>query len=187
MTAFQLGFPIQRGDLGAAFRELFQQFLPDVGVSHLTAAEADGDLDPIASGQELICVAEFCVQITYVNAGGHTDLFDLDDVLILLGFLFPLGLLEAVLAVVHHFADRRGRLGGNFDQVKTGLCGNGQSVTRGHDPKLLTIGGNQANLFVPNILIDLMRHVANTETPPTKKQNMKKTDTEWYPHITAPL
>lgn len=169
MTALQLGLPIHRGDLGAAFRELFQQFLTDIGVSHLTAAEADGDLDSVAGGQELICVAEFCVQITYVNAGGHTDLFDLDDVLILLGFLFPLGLLEAVLAVVHHLADRRGRFGGNFDQVKTCLCGNGQSVARGHDPELLTIGGNQADLFIPDILIDLMRHVANTETPPTKK------------------
>lgn len=169
MTAFQLGFPIHRGDLGAAFRELFQQFLTDIGVSHLTATEADGDLDSVAGGQELICVAEFCVQITYVNAGGHTDLFDLDDVLILLGFLFPLGLLEAVLTVVHHLADRRGRFWGNFNQVKTCLCGNGQSVTRGHDPELLTIGGNQADFFIPDILIDLMRHVANTETPPTKK------------------
>lgn len=169
MTALQLGLPIHRGDLGAAFRELFQQFLTDIGVSHLTAAETDGDLDSVAGGEEFICVAEFCVQITYVNAGGHTDLFDLDDVLILLGFLFPLGLLEAVLAVVHHLADRRGRFGGNFDQVKTCLCGNGQSVARGHDPELLTIGGNQADLFIPDILIDLMRHVANTETPPTKK------------------
>ena len=47
-----LGLLVHGGHLGAVGRELLQQVLADVGVRHFAAAEADGDFDPVAIGQE---------------------------------------------------------------------------------------------------------------------------------------
>ena len=47
MPALQLGLLIHYGQLCALPGEVQQQLAADVGVGHLTAAEADGDLDPV--------------------------------------------------------------------------------------------------------------------------------------------
>ena len=52
--------------------------------------------------------------------------FDLHDPLVLLGFLFPLGLLETVLAVVHELADGGDGVGGDLHQVQVGVAGHCQ-------------------------------------------------------------
>ena len=64
-----LGSLSMTGDLGAVLGELEQQLLADVGVGHFAAAEADGDLHPVALGQELLRIAELDVEVVDVDAG----------------------------------------------------------------------------------------------------------------------
>ena len=59
MTSLQLGALIHNSQLAALLRELEQQILTDIGMSHLTAAEADCDLAAVAllraSFSRLVC------------------------------------------------------------------------------------------------------------------------------------
>ena len=64
MPAFQLGLLIHHGQPGALLGKVQQQLAADLGVSHLAAAEADRDLDPIAFAQKLLSVAQFGIEIS---------------------------------------------------------------------------------------------------------------------------
>ena len=55
---------IQIGDLGTLLGKLVQQIPADVGVRHLPAAEADGDLHPVAIGDELLGVFQLRVEVS---------------------------------------------------------------------------------------------------------------------------
>ena len=68
--------------------------------------------------------------------------------LVLSGLFFPLALLEPELSVVHQLAHRRGGLGRDLDQIQALLVSDPQRLRRGHDSKLLTLGADQADLFV---------------------------------------
>ena len=54
MPSVQLGVLVQRGHLGALLGKLEQQVPANLGMGHLTAAEADRHLDPVAVGEELL-------------------------------------------------------------------------------------------------------------------------------------
>ena len=156
MTALQLGLPIHRGDLGAAFRELLQQFLTDVGVSHLPAAEAHGDFHSIPVGEELLAVAELDEKVVLSDAGGHADLLDLNHALILAGLFLTLALLETVLAVIHYLADRRSGTRRDFDQIQILLNGDLHGVAARHYAQLLAVLTDEAHLPVAYFLVDLI-------------------------------
>ena len=88
--------------------------------------------------------------------------------LILLGFLLALGLLKTELAVVHDLAHRGDSLGGDLHQIQTGLFGDLNGLSGGHNAQLLTVRTDQADFLIADFFIDLMilRLSANTETPP---------------------
>ena len=69
----------------------------------------------------------------YVNVGRKADLLYLDHTLILLRFLFPLGLLKTVFAVVHDLTDGRLCLRSYLDKVEIFLCGKLLSLSGGND------------------------------------------------------
>ena len=77
-----------------------------------------------------------------------SNLLDLHHMLVLSGLFFPLALLEPELSVVHQLAHRRGGLGRDLDQIQALLVSDPQRLRRGHDSKLLTLGADQADLFV---------------------------------------
>ena len=169
MPSLQLRTFIHHGDLAAGFGKLQQQLLTDVGVRHLTAPEPDGDLAPVALGQKLLGVAQLDIEIVHVNAGGHPDLLDLHHALVLPGFLFTLGLLEPVLAVVHQLAHRGHGIGRNFDQIQLTLLGQTQRLLRGHDAQLFAALRDQADLLIPDLFVGLMTCVSDGKAPPNKK------------------
>jgi hypothetical protein len=136
-------------------------------VSHFAATETNSNLDTVAVGKELLGIAQFGVEVTDVNAGGHADFLDFDNVLILLRFFLTLGLLELELAVVHELANGRDGVGGDLDQVQTDLVGAVLRLGSGHDAKLLTGVADQSNFAVADLFIDLMTCGGYTEAPPT--------------------
>ena len=137
-----------------------------MSVRHFSAAEADRDLDPVSVSKELERALELCVQIVLADAGGHADLLDLHDALVLLGFLFALGLLKAVLAVVHDLADGGLCHRRYLDQVKLLLLRNFHGGLRGHYSKLLAVVADNAYFLVEDLFIDLMIHACDCKTPP---------------------
>ena len=116
-----------------------EQIAADVRMRHLAAAEADRDLDTVAVGNEFLGVFQLGIEIAHVDTGGHTHFLDLDDVLVLSGFLFPLALLELVLAVVHQLAHGGHCLRRNFYQIKTGLVRDGQSLSNRNDAAVFSV------------------------------------------------
>ena len=67
----------------------------------------------------------------------HTHFLDLDNALILSGFLLALALLKAELAVVHKPAHGRVGLRRDLDEVKPLLIGDVLCLRGGHNAKLL--------------------------------------------------
>ena len=168
MTSFQLRALVQYGDLAAVFGKLDQQLLADVGVSHLTAAEADSDLAPVAFRQKLLCVSQLYIEVVDINAGGHANFLHFHHALILAGFLLALGLLEPILAVIHEFAHGGDGIGGDLDQIQTLFLGQTQRLLRGHDAQLFTGIGDQSNLLIPDFFVGLMTCVSDGKAPPDK-------------------
>ena len=169
MAALQLGSLVHDGHIGAALRKLQQQLLTDIGVSHLSAAETNSDLAAVTVGQELLSIALLDIEVIDVNAGGHPDFLDLHHTLVLAGFLLSLGLLKAVLAVIHDLADRGHGIGRDLDQVQVLLLGDAQSFQRGHNAQLFTGLRDQSNLLVADFFIDLMSISSDGKAPPNKK------------------
>ena len=168
MTALQLGSLIHHGHIAAAFSELYQQVLTDVGMGHFASTESNGDFAPVALGQELLRVAHFYIEVIHVDTGRHTDLFDLHHALVLTGFLLSLGLLEPELAVIHQFTHRGHGVRGNLDQIQTLLLGHAKSFLSRHDAQLFAGVGDQSNLFVANFFIGLMSCVSDGKHLQTK-------------------
>jgi hypothetical protein len=166
-AAFHFGFLLQDGGVARLLGKAQKQIASDLGVRHLAAAETHGDLDTVSVDQELLGIFELGIEVADVDAGRHTHLLDLDDVLILAGFLLALALLETELAVVHELANGRIGLRRDLHKIKTLFVGDRERLCGGHDAELLTRSADQANLAVTDILVELMCIAANTEAPPS--------------------
>ena len=156
MPAVELGFLFEVGNFGAAFAKSNQKLFTDLGVCHLTAAEAHSDLDAVAFLEELDRAAHFGVQVIGVDAGRHTDLFDLHDALIFLCFLFPFELVEAELSVVHDLADGRNGVGRDLDEVKLLFLCHRHRLFDGKNAEHGSVGADQADLLILDFFVELM-------------------------------
>ena len=130
----------------------------------LPPTEADADLDLVAVLQELDGVAEFGLNVVFLDGGGKLHLFERYDALILAQVALPLGLLVAVLVVVHQLTDRGLSVCCDLYQIQTGLFGHFQRLTGGHDAQLFAIDGNQPYLSVADFFID--HRLVDVDAPP---------------------
>ena len=73
---------------------------------------------------------------------------------------------EEVENLLEQLADRGIGRGRDFHQVQVRFSGPFQGLAGGQDAQLLAGGGNQTDLAVPNLVVDLMTHVADTKAPP---------------------
>lgn len=156
MSAIELGFLFHSCNFSASFAKSNQKLLADIGVRHLTTAEAHSDLNTIAFLEEFHRVSHLRVEVVCIDARGHTNLFDLNNTLVFLSFLFPLELVKTELAVIHNFTDRRHGIRGDFDEVKLLLLCHLKRSLRSYDSEHSAIRTNQTNFLVPNLLIELM-------------------------------
>lgn len=132
---------------------------------HFTAAEADGDLDPVALAKEFDGIAHFHIEIVDINAGRHADFLDFHHMLVFAGLFFPLGLLKAIFSIVHQLADGRDGIGGDLDQIQALLVSHVQRFLGGHDAQLFPFSRNQPDLLVTDVFIDLMTCVTDKKAP----------------------
>src|SRR5262249_10404392 len=78
-----------------------------LGVRDLTAAEADGDLRLVTLFEEAPDVFDLRLEVVVVRLRAHLDLFDLDDVLLLLGLVGLLLFFVLEASEVHDLAHGR--------------------------------------------------------------------------------
>ena len=156
MSAVELGFFVQIGNLGAALCESNQQLFANVGVRHLTTAKANRDLHAITVRKELARAAHLGVEVVGVNAGRHTNLLDLHHALILSGFLFPLELVKTELAVIHDLADRGDCIRRDLYEIKLQFLRHCQRCFGGNDTDHSAVRADESNFLIPNFLVELM-------------------------------
>lgn len=99
----------------------------------LAAAQHDGDLDLVAIPKEALDVFHLEIVVMDADLRPELDLFDLDLLLVLLGFVVLLVLFVQELAVVGDLAHGGVRRGRNLDEVETAFAGQLESLARGQD------------------------------------------------------
>ena len=100
VAALQHGAALDGAVFLDAAGEILHDLHADVRMGDLPPTEADADLDLVAALQELDGVAEFGLNVVFLDSGGELHLFERYDSLILAQVAFPLGLLVAVLVCV---------------------------------------------------------------------------------------
>ena len=125
-----------------------------VGVSHLAAPEADGDLQLVAFIQELGRRLDLRLDVVIVDLRGHPDLFPDDGLLLLLGVLLLLLLLVAVLPEIEDLGDRRLRVRGDLDEIPPFALGEGERTRGRDDAQLRTVGADEADGGDADLVVD---------------------------------
>ena len=163
--------------ISQGFGKTFHNAGAQMGMGHFATAETNGNLYLIASLQELAGVVGLGIKIVGVNVQGKTNFLNVNDLLIFFGFLFTLGLFEAVLAVIQNLADRRGGLRSNLNKVKIFFGSNLQCFFGRHDAQLFAFFTYQTHFFVTDLLIDKQFFYCDGKTPPypfTYKNNKRR-------------
>ncbi len=171
MTAFHFCGTLDDRGFFDRLGETLHHFHTDLGVTHLTAAKTDGDLDFVAAFHETDGVTHLGLEIGNVGVQAEAHLFDLHHALIFAGFLFALGLLKAVLAVVHNAADGGLSVGRDLDQIQFTLVGEFLRLASGHHAELFAVGADHADFRVADLFIDLCFFFFRSDgkTPPKYK------------------
>jgi hypothetical protein len=93
------------------------------------------------------------LQIVVVRARSQSHLFDLRNVLVLLGVARALVRLELEFAQIGNAAHRWFGRRSNFDQIQPGFFGSSNGLFRRHHADLLAVGVQDAHFGRPNLTI----------------------------------
>ena len=129
-------------------------------------SEADSDLYLVTVLEEFDAVLYLDVEVVGVDVQGHLDLLDLSLLLVLPGFLLPLGLLKTVFAEIHDAAYRRSRC--RSDEYEIEICFDRliECVSRSHNAELLAVSADYSYFLLADILVDELFFRADIKAPP---------------------
>jgi hypothetical protein len=122
-------------------------------MGHFTTTETQGDFHLVAFVDEGLHGAKFHLIVVLVDIGAHLDLFDLDDFLLLLGFVLLFLLFIFELAEVQDLHDRWVGVRADFKQVETNLKGALKRLAARHDAGHFAVLIDQTYLGRPDFLI----------------------------------
>ena len=154
MTSLKLGGLFEHTVFRHQFHKTIHNILTQFGVSHFTSAESDRNLELIAILKELGGLLDLGIKIANIDIQRETNFLYLDNALILAGFLFSLGLLKAIFAVIHDSTNRRSGLRGNFYQIEILFDGETLGLLGIHDSELFSVNTYQSDFLVPDVLVD---------------------------------
>src|SRR5207249_5125730 len=157
---------LDRADLAHLLADAGQDAVADVAMHVLAAAEDDRGLDLLPLAEEADDVVALELVVVLVGLGAELDLLDLDDPLLLLGLLGLLVELVPVLAVVQDAADRRTRVGRDFDEVQALHLRLAQRLVRRHDPQLAAVRPDDADLPGADLVVDPQLLLDGLSLPP---------------------
>ena len=173
-SALKIGSLIDRSRILDSLTEALKDLLTDLLMAHLTSAEAQYDLNLIAFTEETHRVLDLGLEVVGLDTAGKLYLLDLDNVLLLLCFLFSLFLLVAVASVVSDTTYGRLGVGGNEDKVKTLIVCGAKGVVGRHNTDLLTVGSDNSYFFSLNGLVYEQFFCSYNSSPPKNKNNTEE-------------
>ncbi len=132
-------------DLGAFFN-----------VCQFAATEEDGDLHLVFVLQETLRLFDFEIDVVLASLRAEADFLSLGLVSVIAAVLL-LVLFVLELAEVHNAADGWLFIRSHFHQVQPRVSGAVQCFVRRDDPKLRTIGTDDANWGDTNLIVDTIR------------------------------
>ena len=127
---------------------------PNSVCCHLAAAKLQRHLHLHVLAQKADGVLDLDAKIVRINARTELDFLHGRGVLVLLGFLFLLGLFVTELAEFNEAADRRRGVGGDFDQVNPLLPRQGQRFIEGNDAELFAVHSDDADFAGADFAVD---------------------------------
>ena len=123
-------------------------------MGNLAATEADGNLDLVAIGKELLRHLGLGENVVLLDGGRQLNFLDGHDTLILTVIALPLRLLVAVLVIIQQLAHRGLGLRLNLGQIQAAFFRQLQCLMRRHDAELLAVLVDQANLSVADLFVN---------------------------------
>nr|WP_228430491.1 hypothetical protein [Baekduia soli] len=142
------------GEVDELLGQAVEDHAPALGVGHLTATEHDGDLHLVLVAEEALDVTLLGVVVVLGDLRPELDLPDDDLLLVLARLLLLLGELVLELGVVQDAADGRTGLRRHLDQVEISLLRHAQGLVGPHDPDLLAVIADDADLGDADALVD---------------------------------
>ena len=139
---------------GDGFHEVFDDLKTEFLMGHFTPAETKGDFDLHFLAQEIDSVAELDPEVVRIDRRAELHFFYLVGVMVLLGFLFFFGLLVAELSVIDQATDRRGRIGGNLDEVHAVSARHVDGFGKGDDSELGAIDADDPDFAGADFAVD---------------------------------
>ena len=144
LATLELSGTFDLSRVAARFGKPLHQIVAVLGMTHLTAAEADRNLDLITVRKELQGVLQFGVKVVSVDIQRELDLLDLDGMLVLSRLFLALRLLKAILAVVHDLAHGRRRLRSDLHEIEIFFISDVLGVGSRHNAELCAVGTDYA-------------------------------------------
>ena len=152
--AFHLRITLDLAHKKQLLLDLGEQDAAQVQVRHLTALEAQSELNLVAFLQEVAGAVHLDLKIVIAYANGvDIDLLKATGARGCARFVFLLLLLIAPFAIIHDSANRRAGRGSYLNQVETCLARHAQRIVRGNDPNLLLLVIDQADRGNPDLLV----------------------------------
>lgn len=119
--AFHFRVLLHRREFPGFLRDRLQKLSSPVCHGNLAAAKHYSHLDLVFLFDKFFQMAKFDFEVIGVCFGAQLDFLELKSGLFFSGFLLLFVLLVLEAAIIHNFANRRFRIGRNFNQVKPEL------------------------------------------------------------------
>lgn len=131
--------------------DLVHNFSPFFDMGQFTAAKDDGNLHLVFVDEKAAGLFDLEVQVVVPGLRAEADFLEFGVVGRLVGLLLFLVL---IFPKVHHPADGRALVGGDFHQVQPHVASPPQGLIDGNNSKLCSIFGNDSNRGNPNLVVD---------------------------------
>ena len=133
-------------------------------VGHFTTTETERHLYLHLFAEEVDGMLQLNAKVMRVDVGAKLDLLNLIRVLVLLGFLFLLGLLVTELAVIDQFTNRRIGVRSDFDEIHAAVAPERDGITEGHHPQLTAFGVDDTDLAGTDFAINANERSGRSRT-----------------------
>ena len=134
--------------------EIVNHLESELLMGHFTPPESKRDFDLHFLAQKIDRMAELDAEIMRVDGRAELDFFHFIRVVMLLGFLFLLGLLIAELPEIHQTADRGSGVRRDFHKVHAFGAGQVNRISERNDSQLGAIDANDADFAGTDFPVD---------------------------------
>ena len=179
-TTVQNGVLIHVAHFTANVAESLHDLLTDGNVAHFTSLESHHHSHLITALQKLHGMARLGIEIVGIDPTGQLNFLQLNDLLLLLCFLFLFVSLKAIFSVVHNATYGGLCLRRHQNQIQTVVVRDLQCRIGAHNSDGISVFTDHANLFRFDLLIDQQFFCANVKYTSDFARRQKKSCEETH-------